>query len=131
PLTQQGKLTAKGIFLRRPEFPDVPTFDETMGSRKPGGEPWTAYVTWAGSDAAGRPLFAPRKTPQPIVQMLRASFDKLENDQQFMSDLRKVGGEDAELISAAKIQPLVQQLLVISPGVRDFTKKITAKHLQR
>jgi hypothetical protein len=48
-----------------------------------------------------------------------------------MSDLRKVGGEDAEMVSAAKIQPLVQQLLVISPGVREFTKKITAKHLQR
>lgn len=98
---------------------------------KPDGEPWTAYVTWAGSDAAGRPLLAPRKTPQPIVQTLRAAFDKLANDKQFMSDLRNVGGEDAEMISAAKIQPLVQQLLVISPGVRDFTKKITAKHLQR
>jgi len=131
PLTQQGKLTAKGTFVRRPEFPDVPTFDEMMGSRKPSGEPWTAYVTWAGSDGAGRPLFAPRKTPQPIVQTLRAAFDKLANDKQFMSDLRNVGGEDAEMISAAKIQPLVQQLLVISPGVRDFTKKITAKHLQR
>jgi len=63
--------------------------------------------------------------------MLRASYDKLANDKQFMSDLRKVGGEDAEMVSAAKIQPLVQQLLVISSGVREFTKKITAKHLQR
>jgi hypothetical protein len=33
------------------------------------------------------------------------------------------GGSDAEMISAVKIQPLVKQLLVISPGVRDFTKK--------
>ena len=131
PLTQQGKLTAKGTFIRRPEFPDVPTFDELMGSRKPGGEPWIAYVTWAGSDAAGRPLFAPRKTPQTIVQTLRASFDKLESDKQFMSDLRNVGGEDAEMMTAVKIQPLVKQLLVISPGARDFTKKITAKYLQR
>ena len=80
---------------------------------------------------AGRRLFAPRKTARSIVEMLRASYDKLANDKQFMSDLRNVGGEDAEMISAAKIQPLVKQLLVISPGVRDFTKKITAKHLQR
>ena len=131
PLTQQGKLTAKGTFIRRPEFPDVQTFDEMLGNRKPAGEPWTAYVTWAGSDAAGRPLFAPRRTPQPLVQMLRAAFDKLETDKQFMSDLRNVGGEDAEMISAGKIQPLVKQLLVISPGVRDFIKKITTKHFQR
>jgi len=67
----------------------------------------------------------------PLVQMLRASFDKLETDKQFMSDLGNVGGEDAEMISAAKIQPLVKQLLVISPGVRDFIKKIATKHFQR
>jgi tripartite-type tricarboxylate transporter receptor subunit TctC len=40
-------------------------------------------------------------------------------------------GSDAEMISAVKIQPLVKQLLVISPGVCDFIKKITAKYLQR
>lgn len=131
PLTQQGKLTAKGTFVRRPEFPEVPTFDETLGNRKPAGEAWTAYVTWTGSDAAGRPLFAPRKTPQAIVRMLRTAFDKLEHDKQFMTDLRNVGGEDAEMIAAAKIQPLVKQLLVVSPGVRDFIKKITAKHFHR
>ena len=37
------------------------------------------------------------------------------------------GGEDAEMLSAAKIQPLVKQWLVIWPGVRDFSKKLTAK----
>ena len=42
-----------------------------------------------------------------------------------------VDGEDAEMLSAAKIPPLVKQLLVISPGVRDFSKKLTAKHFQR
>jgi hypothetical protein len=31
--------------------------------------------------------------------------------------------EDAEMISAGKIQPLVKQLLVICPGVRDFIQK--------
>jgi len=79
-------------------------------------------VTWAGSDAAGRPLFALVRRRNRFVQMLRASFDKLENDKQFMSDLRNVGGEDAEMMSAAKIQLLVRQLLVFR-GARDFTKR--------
>ena len=64
PLTQQGKLTGTGTFQRRPEFKEVPTFDEMLGSRRPTGDAWTAYVTWAGSDAVGRPLFAPRNTPR-------------------------------------------------------------------
>src|SRR5206468_8720961 len=62
PLTQQGKLTAAGSFQRRPEFKDVPTFDELLGKRRPACDAWAAYVTWAGSDAVGRPLFAPRST---------------------------------------------------------------------
>jgi hypothetical protein len=45
--------------------------------------------------------------------------------------LRNVGGEDAEMMTATKIQPLIKQLLVVSPGAREFTKKITAKYLQR
>lgn len=83
-----------------------------------------------GSDAAGRALVAPRKTPAAIVQMLGRAFDKLANDKQFRSALRDVGGEDAEMLSAATIQPLVKQLLVISPGERDFTKMITGINLQ-
>jgi len=129
--TQQGKFTAAGSFRRRPEFPDVPTFEELIGNRRPTGDAWAAFVTWAGSDDAGRPLFAPRNTPRQIVQTLRDSFSKLEADKQFISELKKVGGEDAALLSAKEVEPIMRQLLKVSPGIQEVIKVMTKKHLQR
>ena len=131
PFTQQGKLTASGSFQRRPEFKDVPTFDEMLGKRRPPGDAWGAYVTWAGSDAVGRPLFAPRKTPPLLVQQLRDGFAKLAGDKEFMEELRKVGGEDADLLLAKDAEPVLRQVLTVTPGVQEFVKTITKKHMQR
>jgi tripartite-type tricarboxylate transporter receptor subunit TctC len=131
PLTQQGSLTSTGSFRRRPEFKDVPTFDEMLGKRRPTGDGWTAYVTWTGSEAVGRPLFAPRKTPSAMVQQLRDAFSKLEGDKEFMAELKKVGGDDAELLLAKDAEPVLRQVLTVTPGVQDFVKNITKKHLQR
>ena len=131
PLTQQGKLTGAGSFQRRPEFKDVPTFVELLGSRRPTGDAWAAYVTWAGSDAVGRPLFAPRNTPRPIVETLREAFGKLEGDKEFTAELKKVGGDDADLLLAKDAEPILRQVLTVSPGIQEFVKAITKKHLQR
>jgi tripartite-type tricarboxylate transporter receptor subunit TctC len=131
PLTQQGSLTSTGSFRRRPEFKDVPTFDEMLGNRRPTGDAWAAYVTWAGSDAIGRPLFAPRKTPSAMVQQLRDAFGKLPADKEFMAELKKVGGDDAEMLLAKDAEPVLRQVLTVTPGVQEFVKKITKKHLQR
>ena len=131
PLTQQGKLTGAGSFQRRPEFKDVPTFVELLGNRRPTGDAWAAYVTWAGSDAVGRPLFAPRNTPRALVETLRDAFGKLEGDKEFMVELKKVGGDDADLLLAKDAEPILRQVLMGSPGIQEFVKAITKKHLQR
>ena len=131
PLTQQGKLTGAGAFQRRPEFKDVPTFVEILGNRRPTGDAWAAYVTWAGSDAVGRPLFAPRNTPRPLVETLREAFGKLEGDKEFTAELKKVGGDDADLLLAKDAEPILRQVLTVSPGIQEFVKAITKKHLQR
>ena len=131
PLTQQGKLTGAGSFQRRPEFKDVPTFVELLGNRRPTGDAWAAYVTWAGSDAVGRPLFAPRNTPRALVETLRDAFGKLEGDKEFTAELKKVGGDDADLLLAKDAEPILRQVLTVSPGIQEFVKAITKKHLQR
>jgi tripartite-type tricarboxylate transporter receptor subunit TctC len=131
PLTQQGKLTGAGSFQRRPEFKDVPTFVELLGNRRPTGDAWAAYVTWAGSDAVGRPLFAPRNTPRALVETLRDAFGKLEGDKEFTAELKKVGGDDADLLLAKDAESILRQVLTVSPGIQEFVKAITKKHLQR
>jgi hypothetical protein len=90
-----------------------------------------AQVTWAGSDAVGRPLFALRNTPRPLVQTLREVFGKLESDKEFMAELKKVGGDDADLLPAKDAEPVLRQVLKGTPGVHEFVKTITKKYLQR
>jgi tripartite-type tricarboxylate transporter receptor subunit TctC len=119
PFVQQGRLTSAGSFKRRPEFPNVPTFEETIGKNRPAGAAWEAYRSWAGSDAAGRPLFAPPKTPPAVVRTLRDSFARLEGDKEFHKDMLGVAGDDAELLMSNEAEPVMRQLLTVSPGVAE------------
>jgi hypothetical protein len=48
-----------------------------------------------------------------------------------MAELRKVGGDDADLLLAKDAGPVLQQVLTVSPGIQEFVKAITKKHLQR
>ena len=75
--------------------------------------------------------FAPRKTPPALVQQLRDAFARLEDDKEFLAELRKVGGDDADLLLAKDAEPVLRQVLTVTPGVQEFGKNITKKHLQR
>jgi tripartite-type tricarboxylate transporter receptor subunit TctC len=131
PFVQQGKLGASGAFQRRPEFPKVPTFEELIEKKRPTGVAWQAYVSWAGADGAGRPLFAPPKTSREVVQTLREGFSRLDNDKEFKTELTRVAGDDAELLATKDAEAILRQLLTASPGVQDFVKNLTKKYLQR
>jgi hypothetical protein len=74
PFVQQGMLIGSGSFQRRSEFPDVPVFDDVAKEQRPTGTAWQAYTVLAGSDSAGRPLYAAPKTPDEILHVLRDAF---------------------------------------------------------
>lgn len=131
PFVQQGRLTATGSFQRRPEFPDVPTFEQIIGAARPKGVPWQAYASWAGADGAGRPFYAPSKTPTEIVRILREAFARIKDDPEFKPDLKRVAGEDASLLLAVEAEPVLHQLLSVSPEVRDFANTLVKKYMKR
>ena len=128
---QQGRLTSAGSFQRRPEFPEVPTFDELLGQRRPKGAAWQAYATWAGVDSAGRPLHAAPRTPLEITTALREGFSRTKEDKSFQSELLKVAGEDADALLANEAEPILRQLLTVSPEVRDFANSLMKRYLKR
>jgi tripartite-type tricarboxylate transporter receptor subunit TctC len=128
---QQGRLTSAGSFQKRPEFPEIPTFDEMLGAKRPIGVPWQAYVSWAGSDSAGRPLYAAPKTPPEIVKTLREAFSKLKEDKAFQAELLRVAGEDVGILLAQEGEPIVRQLLAVSPAVQDYANGLMKKYLKR
>ncbi|HWP59969.1 MAG TPA: hypothetical protein VNL14_18905 [Candidatus Acidoferrales bacterium] len=128
---QQGTLTQAGSFQKRPEFPEVPTFEEMLGAKRPAGVAWQAYVSWAGSDSAGRPLHAAPNTPANILKTLRDAFAQLKDDRAFQSELLRVAGEDSRLLLAAEAEPILRQLLAVSPEVRDYSNGLAKKYLKR
>ena len=95
PFIQQGMLTSAGSFQRRSEFPEVPVFEDVAKERRPTGTAWQAFTIWAGSDSAGRPLYAAPKTPPDITRVLRAGFARMTEGAEFKAELKRISGEDA------------------------------------
>ncbi|MBI4527487.1 MAG: hypothetical protein HY695_27140 [Deltaproteobacteria bacterium] len=131
PFVQQGRLTAAGSFQGRPEFPEVPPFQELLGQHRPTGIPWQAYLSWAGVDSAGRPLYAAARTPPEILRPLQDAFAKMKGDKTFQSEIFRVAGEDVHVLLATEVEPLLRQLLAVSPAARDFSNSLVKKYLRR
>jgi hypothetical protein len=131
PFVQQGMLTAAGSFQRRSEFPEVPVFEDLAKEQRPSGIAWQAYTIWAGSDSIGRPLHAPPKTPADILRVLRDAFARMKEGAEFKAELKKVSGDDAQILLADEADPILRQLVVVSPAIQDFINGLMKKYLNR
>jgi len=131
PFVQQGMLNANGSFQRRSEFPDVPVFEDLAKEQRPSGAPWQAYTIFAGTDSVGRPLHAPPKTSANVVRQLRDGLARMKDDPEFKVELKKVSGEDAQMLLAAEVDPLLRQLLVVSPSIQGYINGLMKKYLNR
>jgi hypothetical protein len=131
PFIQQGMLTKAGSFQRRSEFPDVPVFEDAAKERRPTGTAWQAFTIWAGSDSAGRPLHAAPKTPADIVRILREGLARMAEGAEFKAELKRVSGEDAQMLLGEEAEAILRQLVVVSPAIQDFTNGLMKKYLQR
>jgi len=131
PFVQQGMLTANGSFQRRSEFPDVPVFEDLAKEQRPSGAPWQAYTIFAGTDSVGRPLHAAPKTPANLLRQLRDGLARMKEDPEFKTELKKVSGEDAQMLLAVEVDPLLRQLLVVSPSIQGYINGLMKKYLNR
>lgn len=131
PFVQQGMLTAAGSFQRRSEFPDVPVFEDVAKDQRPSGTPWQAYTIWAGSDSVGRPFHAPPKIPAEVLRVLRDGFTRMKEGAAFKAEVKRISGEDAQILSADEAEQILGQLLVVSPAIQDFTNGLMKKYLGR
>jgi hypothetical protein len=131
PFVQKGRLLADGSSKKRVEFPKVPLFDELLGTQKPTGVSWQAYITIAGADDSGRPFHTAKKTPPEIVKLYRDTMARIEKDKEFSAELAKVAGDDAEMLSSAESEPVLRRLLVLSPGAKEFASNMMKKYLNR
>jgi tripartite-type tricarboxylate transporter receptor subunit TctC len=80
PLLQAG-------LARTPELPNVPLMQEIVTD--PGAKQAIEFVS--GGAAIGRALLAPQNVPADRIAALRAAFDKLVVDRDFLADAQKRG----------------------------------------
>ncbi|KQW58229.1 tripartite tricarboxylate transporter substrate binding protein [Variovorax sp. Root411] len=88
PLIKTGRLQALavGTGKRSPALPDAPTTAEA-------GVPGSEYLFWVG-------LFAPAKTPQPVIDRLQAEVAKIMVSPELKERLEKLGAEPFTMSSA-------------------------------
>jgi hypothetical protein len=70
-----------------------------------------------------RIVVLPRGAPQDAVEALRAAFNALGQDKDFIDDYMRVTGEEPDLIKAELIEPLFQRMRHVDPEVVRILKE--------
>jgi tripartite-type tricarboxylate transporter receptor subunit TctC len=113
---------------RRPDFLDVPTFEEILGAKKPSGTSWQAYLAWAGPAAVDKFLVAPQGTPDDVVRVLREAFRKMDQDPEFKDQATKFFGAAWRLRPGDKAEALIREVTTVSPEAQALLAKLRKKY---
>ena len=113
---------------RREDYPDVPTFLETLGAKKPTGLAWQAFLGWAGSPDLDKFIVAPPGTPDPLVKSLRDAFAKVMKDPEVDKEGDKFFGDGWKPITPERVDTVIHDQTSISKEAKDFIAKLRRKY---
>lgn len=113
---------------RREDFPNVPTFLELLGPKKPTGLAWQAYLGWAGAPELDKYMVAPEGTPDHLVKTLRDAFAKVMKDPEVDKEGDKFFGDGWKYHSAEKIEAIIRDQVAIPKDAKDFVTKMRQKY---
>jgi tripartite-type tricarboxylate transporter receptor subunit TctC len=113
---------------RREDFPNVPSFLETLGAKRPTGLAWQAFVGWAGSPELDKFLLAPAETPEPLLKSLREAFAKVMKDPDVDKEGDKFFGDGWKPITPERVEDLVREQTSLSKDAKDFITKMRKKY---
>ena len=112
------KLVAQTGLERNADIPDVPLIQEVVGDEKVDA----VFRFLAGGDPIGRALFGAPGIPEDRIAALRAAFDKMVKDPEFIADAKK---RQAILHTkpGAKLDKYVVDILNTPPEVVELARK--------
>lgn len=113
---------------RRRDFPDVPTFSEVLGDKKPSGVAWQAYKVWTRPSDVDKFLSVPKGTPADVVKILRDAWGKMVQDTEFQAEATKFFGEAWRTRDGAATAKLVLEATDATQEVKDFLFNIRKEH---
>jgi len=113
---------------RRPGFPNVPTFEEVLGDKKPKGASWEAYLAWSGPNEIDKFLVAPRGTPDNIMAILREAFVKMAKDEEFKTQATNFFGDAWRVRTGEKTQAMIRDVTTISKEAETVLTQLRKKY---
>jgi tripartite-type tricarboxylate transporter receptor subunit TctC len=113
---------------RREDFPDVPTFLELLGAKKPTGLPWQAYQAWSGAPELDKFIVAPEGTPDHLVKLLRESFERVMKDPDVDKDGDKFFGDGWKSHPAERIETVIRDHIAIPKEAKEYITKMRRKY---
>lgn len=113
---------------RRPDLPNVRTFNEMLGDKKPTGDKWRAFLGWTGPSAVDKYFALRPKTPDKFANILRASFKATAESKEFQKNADNVIGEGYSILSGAETAELIEGAVKVTPGVVAGIDRLKAKY---
>lgn len=109
---------------RRKDYPNIPTFVELLGDKRPKGAAWQAYLLWAGPNEVDKFLMAPPDTPGNIVNLLRTAWGKMVQDSEFQEQATNFFGDAWIARDGAKTEKLIRDATDATPEAKEFLRQI-------
>jgi tripartite-type tricarboxylate transporter receptor subunit TctC len=105
----------------------IATFDKVYAEafgKAPAGAKFEALLLMNDiSTKLQRIVVLPKGSPAEAIEALRAAFNALGQDQDFVADYMKVTGEEPDLMKAELIEPLFQRMRHVDPEVVRILKE--------
>jgi tripartite-type tricarboxylate transporter receptor subunit TctC len=137
PLWQLAPRGRDGTYPRSRSLPNMPTFEEFFAGVTGGKSPKDDF-RYQAMRAACDPQLAmfrvavlPPKSPGDVVTVLRAGFDDLWKDQDFLKDYARVLATEPVMISGSEGQKILSDLATVPRKIKDYlvdyTNRVTEK----
>lgn len=123
-----GEAVALSAEAPRADYPNVPTFDQVLGDKKPTGDQWQAFRAWSGPSAVDKFFVVPPGTPVSQLEILRASFKSATEDKDFQAQADTMLGDGFNMMSGPQVQETIRDVLVLSPNVVSVANGLRKKY---
>jgi tripartite-type tricarboxylate transporter receptor subunit TctC len=121
------EIIATASSVRRRDYPQIKTFEELLGDKRPSGVSWQAYRFWALPSELDKIVYLPKGTPANIVKMYRDAYQKMVKDPEFKDATTQFFGEGWVIRDAKATEELTVETTTATKEVHDFLRKMRKK----
>ncbi len=126
-IVQEGRFI-NGKFVRRPDFPNVPTFPEYMADKLPTGLAWDGYIATLAPATVFKWTVLPPGTPENIQKICADAYAKMAEDPAFNDMVRKVFAEVYNIDTGKDTDAAIRASLDVKPEAPDYVDGLLRKY---